>query len=77
MITRIKQAVLPIAYAEFESIDDLVSFKYYDIIFTEDFKDIKKDSTFESATINFFTGKFTLYSYESDIPSFTYKLKFI
>ena len=72
---RFKDTILPIAYEDFDM--DAVFVTFYDVIFTEDFKDIKKDSNFSHVTTDYTTGEFKAYDYESDIPAFTYKLKFV
>lgn len=75
MSTRIKDTILPIAYEDFDMNSVFVTF--YDVIFTEDFKDIKKDSNFTHVTMDYTTGDFRAYNDDGDIPAFTYKLKFI
>lgn len=76
MTTRIKDTVLPIAYENCDQMDNC-SVIFYNVIFTEDFRDIKKDSTFPSVYINYTTGTFEVYSNEVLRVLFTYKLKFI
>jgi hypothetical protein len=74
MTMRIKDVLLPITYENWDEVDAF-SIIFYNVIFTEDFRDIKKDSTFPSIYIDYTTGIFEAYSNEVLRVLFTYELK--